>query len=764
MEPECKSSIGGGGDPSNENGWDIGIDQCSYFRAARTEFNQSNAAYEGKKLYSENLRKYKDVVGSGDNFKPTNDKFDDITFRTSNSCERCTTDNASSSATFRLPSSDGHCAANNNLSGSTSDKQDSQQQEWKQTSCKSETTSTKNKSTLFFDPKRIFADNNKAKHETEISDVHSQSSDTQSDGELLDLREQTLRFDAKIKKKLEASVTTDSTRLNSVRKMKNKSSPKSEDDKSTNGQKTNTIKENSSPYKGKEKCSCKANLSENITNDVKFTFSGDQEKPNWKGSKVTFGCEETSHGRDGFDQDPKPQSSNPSDKINLDSGNRKKNMKTESESYSRRKKKVKSKSQDQQQKVPENNGKSNRGGRSKSKREWDQEAEWPGQTRVDDERGNAGQMGADNERRNVNVEGEVREEAADGSGDALQQLFFGILKTLVWFLSFLFFLFLVLLSFTINIAKRWIVYTIVFLKMMVGWIRRKDTSHNGGQNGGSLSFEDIQGMLNLGPSENIELPTEGKQAVQRLLKCNAADPYAVLGVTSDATDDTIKRYYRKQCMMVHPDKNTMTGAEEAFKILGSAFEIIGEPTKRAEFHRAITESAQKEMFHKEFAEQLRKMQEVFEERANTIRCLVCGGKHLRYLTDRSPYSARYCAKHDTRHHATDGDIWAESSHLGFRWHYFTCTGHQIYDVTEWAKCQDMRLMQSNAHEVRYRFDTRRQHRQRTAPPPPNFEDAFWDEFLRQTCNMDQPTRNQSANPNNQQRKQHKKKHRKKKGF
>lgn len=52
---------------------------------------------------------------------------------------------------------------------------------------------------------------------------------------------------------------------------------------------------------------------------------------------------------------------------------------------------------------------------------------------------------------------------------------------------------------------------------------------------------------------------------------------SILGVTNHCTDEDIKKYYKRQAVLVHPDKNSQPGAEEAFKILVHAFELIGEP-------------------------------------------------------------------------------------------------------------------------------------------------------------------------------------------
>lgn len=53
--------------------------------------------------------------------------------------------------------------------------------------------------------------------------------------------------------------------------------------------------------------------------------------------------------------------------------------------------------------------------------------------------------------------------------------------------------------------------------------------------------------------------------------------FSILGLTVDSSEDDIKKYYKKQAVLVHPDKNNQSGAEEAFKILIHAFNMIGDP-------------------------------------------------------------------------------------------------------------------------------------------------------------------------------------------
>jgi len=64
------------------------------------------------------------------------------------------------------------------------------------------------------------------------------------------------------------------------------------------------------------------------------------------------------------------------------------------------------------------------------------------------------------------------------------------------------------------------------------------------------------------------------------------DYYATLGVTRDAAQDAIKKAFRKLARKYHPDvaKDKST-AEEKFKEINEAFEVLGDPEKRAKYDR-----------------------------------------------------------------------------------------------------------------------------------------------------------------------------------
>lgn len=64
------------------------------------------------------------------------------------------------------------------------------------------------------------------------------------------------------------------------------------------------------------------------------------------------------------------------------------------------------------------------------------------------------------------------------------------------------------------------------------------------------------------------------------------DPYAVLGVSKTATDKEIRSAYRRLAKQYHPDHNPNNAdAEEKFKAVGQAHNILGDKEKRARFDR-----------------------------------------------------------------------------------------------------------------------------------------------------------------------------------
>ena len=63
------------------------------------------------------------------------------------------------------------------------------------------------------------------------------------------------------------------------------------------------------------------------------------------------------------------------------------------------------------------------------------------------------------------------------------------------------------------------------------------------------------------------------------------DYYKILGVPKTAKDDEIKKAYRKLALIWHPDKNKSPGAEDKFKEISEAYDVLSDKEKRKIFDR-----------------------------------------------------------------------------------------------------------------------------------------------------------------------------------
>ncbi|KAL4873197.1 hypothetical protein BDV12DRAFT_160557 [Aspergillus spectabilis] len=105
------------------------------------------------------------------------------------------------------------------------------------------------------------------------------------------------------------------------------------------------------------------------------------------------------------------------------------------------------------------------------------------------------------------------------------------------------------------------------------------TSSGADTGGSAKSREHNQG------NQDRKYTPDQKAAVIRIRKCTATAFYEILSLEKTATDGEIKKSYRKLSLLTHPDKNGYEGADEAFKMVSRAFQVLSDSDKRAKYDK-----------------------------------------------------------------------------------------------------------------------------------------------------------------------------------
>ena len=137
------------------------------------------------------------------------------------------------------------------------------------------------------------------------------------------------------------------------------------------------------------------------------------------------------------------------------------------------------------------------------------------------------------------------------------------------------------------------------------------------------------------------------------MKKKYKDYYKILGVARDASLKTIKQAYRKRALTYHPDVNKASYAEERFKEINEAHEVLSDPKRRAAYDQRVRQEEEKRRAAEAQAEQERREKEAKQREAeqaaspeqgtappDLVECPLCGKHNVKINT----FSCRQCGR------------------------------------------------------------------------------------------------------------------------
>ena len=99
-------------------------------------------------------------------------------------------------------------------------------------------------------------------------------------------------------------------------------------------------------------------------------------------------------------------------------------------------------------------------------------------------------------------------------------------------------------------------------------------------------------------AELMSLTSEDKKftqdyQLQRLLGATFVNPYDILEVGAEASEEEVKKKYRMLSILVHPDKCRHEKAADAFHLLEQAYKQLMDPEKRRIYQRVMREAKER---------------------------------------------------------------------------------------------------------------------------------------------------------------------------
>jgi len=225
-----------------------------------------------------------------------------------------------------------------------------------------------------------------------------------------------------------------------------------------------------------------------------------------------------------------------------------------------------------------------------------------------------------------------------------------------------------------------------------------------------------------------ECETSTVSVIRRIL--NSTDHYSTLGILQDANQERIrdaagffKRLLSTEIKEVSSG-GTSCGMEvkfikDALRKEDRAVQVLSKPHERHSYNKLLESAVQNGI-----AAVLPNGGVAWDPNSSAqiaghmLACSVCGKAHRRIIVDRDPRHARWCHSCHCYHEAFIGDGWAETEPISSSWlmpshvptAYYVCMEDGIFQVTEWASCQQI-VISPNTHRVPFTITTNPQQEQ-----------------------------------------------------